>query len=406
MNILFLSLGKFENPNVQGIYTDLLREFKNNGHKVYIVSPRERKFRLPTGLVRYENMSILKVKIGNIEKTNILEKGFSTLRIQKQYISAIKYYFGTVKFDLILYTTPPITIGKVVEFIKHRDGAKTFLLLKDIFPQNAIDLKLIKRNGIIHKYFSKVEHQLYQISDYIGTMSPANTEYLLTHNSSIDNRKVCEVPNTLTPANSDIDNDQKENIRRKYNIPINKIMAIYGGNLGKPQGIDNLLRCLLKNESNDGTFIVIVGSGTEFTKIHNFINVNGLKNCLLLDSLPKAEYDLLVNSADIGLIFLDVSFTIPNFPSRLLSYLQASIPIIASTDISTDIGMIAEKNEFGLWNLATDINHFNNNLLKLENDQLRVEMGWNGRKYLENNYTSQHAYEIIMNQLDKGEKNV
>ena len=51
-------------------------------------------------------------------------------------------------------------------------------------------------------------------------------------------------------------------------------------------------------------------------------------------------------------------------------------------------------------------NPIKDNLLKLENDQLRVEMGWNGRKYLENNYTSQHAYEIIMNQLDKGEKNV
>lgn len=402
MNILFLSLGKFEEPDVQGIYTDLLREFKNNGHDVYIVSPRERKFKLPTELVRYGNMSILKVKIGNIEKINILEKGFSTLRIQKQYISAIKHYLDTVKFDLILYTTPPITIGKVVEFIKHRDGAKTFLLLKDIFPQNAIDLGLVKKNGIIHKYFSKIERHLYQISDYIGTMSPANTEYLLTHNSKIDARKVCEVPNTLTPINIDIDHNQVENIRRKYNIPINKIIAIYGGNLGKPQGIDNLLECLIKNEDNNKTFIVIVGSGTEFMKIHNFIRINKLKNCRLIESLPKVEYDLLVNSADLGLIFLDANFTIPNYPSRLLSYLQASIPIIASTDISTDIGRIAENNKFGFWNLATDVSNFNKNLLKLENNALRLEMGKNGRKYFENHYTSNKAYEIIINKLKEG----
>src|SRR5699024_1736704 len=157
---------------------------------------------------------------------------------------------------------------------------------------------------------------------------------------------------------------QKCNIRRKFNIPLNKLMVVYGGNLGRPQGIENLLECLKQNEKNKEIYIAIAGSGTEFSRIKQFIKRNKLKNCQLIDFLPKTEYDMLVNSADAGLIFLDSNFSIPNYPSRLLSYMQAGIPIIASTDLVTDIGRIAQENKFGFWNLATDINGFNKNLLK------------------------------------------
>lgn len=145
LNLLFLSLGRIENIKEQGIYTDLLRKFRDEGHTVYVLSPRERRYNLPTTYMIDDGIHSIKVKVGNIIKTNLIEKGISTLLIQRQYKSAIKKYLDDVQFDLILYTTPPITIGKVVKFVKDRDDAKTFLLLKDIFPQNAIDLKLFKK---------------------------------------------------------------------------------------------------------------------------------------------------------------------------------------------------------------------------------------------------------------------
>ena len=54
---------------------------------------------------------------------------------------------------------------------------------------------------------------------------------------------------------------------------------------------------------------------------------------------------VLANSCDVGLIFLDKRFTIPNFPSRLLSYMQASMPVLAATDVNTDIGKVIEEGE-------------------------------------------------------------
>lgn len=90
-----------------------------------------------------------------------------------------------MKFDLIIYSTPPITFQRAVEYVKERDNAQTYLLLKDIFPQNAVDIGILSKNGwkgLIYKYFRKKEKKLYGISDRIGCMSEANCKYILSHN--------------------------------------------------------------------------------------------------------------------------------------------------------------------------------------------------------------------------------
>ena len=90
-----------------------------------------------------------------------------------------------MKFDLVLYSTPPITLQKAVSYVKNRDGAATYLLLKDIFPQNALDLGMLKKTGVkglFYRYFKNKEIKLYVVSDYIGCMSEANVEFLLKHN--------------------------------------------------------------------------------------------------------------------------------------------------------------------------------------------------------------------------------
>ena len=74
MNILFLTVSRIENIESRGIYTDLLRCFIKNEHKVHIVSPTERRFGKETQLIENSSHSILKVKTLNIQKTNIVEK--------------------------------------------------------------------------------------------------------------------------------------------------------------------------------------------------------------------------------------------------------------------------------------------------------------------------------------------
>lgn len=120
----------------------------------------------------------------------------------------------------------------------------------------------------------------------------------------------------------------------------------------------------------------------------------------MFPKLPKQDYEVLVNVCDVGLIFLDKRFTIPNFPSRILSYMQAGMPVLAATDVNTDIGDIIESGEFGYWCESSDAGEFNNKVQKLYDPELREKMGIKARQYLENHYTSKHSYEIIMRHFE------
>jgi len=244
---------------------------------------------------------------------------------------------------------------------------------------------------------------LYQLSDYIGCMSPANVQFLLEHNPEIKSEHIEECPNSVELATNHAGVD-KDKIRKKFDIPIDSVVFIYGGNLGKPQGLDFLLRILDANRDKKDRYFMVVGSGTEYEKVSQWFEDNKPENAQLLSALPKMEYDELVESCDVGLIFLDPRFTIPNYPSRLLSYLEYKMPVLMATDVNTDIGPIAEENGYGLWCENGDLEKFNLLLDKLASvPSLRNQMGENGYMFLEENYTVEKGYEIIMGHFDNND---
>ena len=138
--------------------------------------------------------------------------------IESQFLNAIKKYFADIKFDLILYPTPPITFVKVVEYVKKRDGAKTYLLLKDIFPQNAVDIGMMSKTGVkglLYKHFRRQEKKLYAISDCIGCMSLANMDYIIKHNPEVESKKVEVCPNSIEVIDKSVNEETRKAIRSK-----------------------------------------------------------------------------------------------------------------------------------------------------------------------------------------------
>lgn len=397
MNVLFLTLSSFNSINDRGIYSDLMRKIIREGHSTYVVTPIERRLKQTTNLFQEQYCQILRVRTLNIQKTNVIEKGIGTLLVEHQFKAAITKYWKDVIFDIIIYATPPITITRLVEFIKKRDNAKTYLLLKDIFPQNAVDLGMISDQSFLHRYFRRREAALYAISDRIGCMSPANVDYLCMHNPQVDCQKVHINPNSIeVRAKNEMNVIEKSCVRNKYNIPEEATIFIYGGNLGKPQGISFLIDVLAYYINNENLFFIIVGSGTEFNAVSGWFTVNHPKNALLLPLLPKDDFEALLTISDVGLIFLDPRFTIPNFPSRLLSYLENSLPILAATDLQTDIGAIAQEQGFGYWCESGDLVSFCKYLdIFTVNSELRLAMGKAGNIYLQKNYTVDISYSLI-----------
>ncbi len=144
-------------------------------------------------------------------------------------------------------------------------------------------------------------------------------------------------------------------------------------------------------------FFLIVGSGTEYGRIQYYIEKYKPTNIALHDSLPKDDYDRLLAACDVGMIFLDHRFTIPNFPSRLLSYMQAKLPVLAVTDTSTDIGEIIMENRFGWWCKSDNVNNFINIIREIA---IEKNSGWNkygerAFEYLVKEYNVKNAFDKV-----------
>jgi len=400
MRVLFLTMVKINSFSERGIYTDLLSKFHEDGHEVFAVCPIERREKRQTSIRKEREGIILNVKTLNLQKTNIVEKGIGTLAIEYQFLSAIKKYFSKEKFDIIIYSTPPITFYKVINFIKKRDQAYSYLLLKDIFPQNAVDMQMMKKNGILHKIFVKREKMLYAISDTIGCMSDANRDFIIKHNPDVNPKKVEVNPNSIKPVLFSQNMEEKNSIRLKYKLPIDKKIFVYGGNLGKPQGLDFLLETIILAKDKN-IFFLIVGSGTEYGRIQKWFGESRPSNALLLAGLPKQEYDLILNSCDVGMIFLHKDFTIPNFPSRLLSYLEMKMPVIAATDLNTDIGNVIEDNKCGYKVISGDVNGMlraiENILCSETNFNQMKENAW---RLLQKEYNVERSYTLIKEKIN------
>jgi len=400
MNVLFISISSLPHVSEHGISLDLIHEFRRRGHFVYIVCALEKRDNQDTYIAEEDGCKILRVRIGNNKKANIIEKGLTTILLPRKYIAAIKKYYADVKFDLVLYPTPPITQVSTVAFVKKRDGARSYLLLKDIFPQNAVDIGMMGKTGaagLIYHFFRGIEKKLYNISDRIGCMSQANVDYLLRHNPAINPNKVEVCPNSIEIVDKSIGVEDRKKIREKYGIPATKTVFVYGGNLGKPQDIPFIIKCIQASQNSTEALFLIVGDGSEYCKLERFVKTDNPPNLKLMQRLPKEDYDTLVGACDVGLIFLDHRFTIPNFPSRLLGYMQAKIPVFAVTDPNTDIGEVIKNGSFGWWCESKNSEVFASTIQSIM-EQSFEDKGENAFSFLKANYSVDAAYEIIMRQ--------
>ena len=398
MNVLFLTTGRMGHIEDHAIYPDLLRQFRDHGHHVYHVSTYEKRVGKETVFTEENGTYALRVRIGNLTKVNVIEKGISTLMIERQYLAAVRKYLSDVKFDLVLYSTPPITLVKVIRYIQKRDGARTYLLLKDIFPQNAVDLGMMTKSGLkgmLYRYFRAKERKLYAISDRIGCMSQANVDYVLRHNPEVPPGKVEICPNCIEVQDVSITPEQRCELRAKYGIPQDKKVFVYGGNLGKPQGIPFIIECLRRLKDHPEAYFLIVGDGTEFGKLQAFMEAERPQNMLLLKRLPKEDYDRMIPACDVGLIFLDHRFTIPNFPSRLLPYMQAGLPVLAATDPNSDIGQVITEGGFGWWCESNDARAFADRVEEALMPGAEAK-GKAALRYLPAHFSVQTGYQTIM----------
>lgn len=407
MNVLFLTISNIKDFNSRSLYIDLVKHFISQGHYVTVLSGCEKRARQSTDKDYYEcghEGEIYKVFLPDITKVgNAVKKGIGLLSLIPAYRCAVRKAMRQKTYDLVVYGSPPVTIYSAISAVKKKQGAFSYLLLKDIWPYDCLyDNTLSKKGlkGIAFYILAMMARELYKASDCIGVMSPANVQFLHENEPSIPLKKIEVNPNSIQPFKVECDESKRNELREKYGIPKDKVVYIYGGNLGTPQGLEFAMESVKASSVVSDAFFVFVGSGTKRKWIEEYIARENLGNILLLDAMPKDEYETLVFACDVGLIYLNHKCLSPNYPSRLLPYMQARLPVICATDPYTDVGKIAQDNEYGIWCESDNNSAFVSCIKKLNQENIRTPMGLNAYEYLMNNYTVENSYNIIMSHME------
>ncbi len=362
---------------------DLAAEFVRLGHDAIVAAP-DAFCKASCEESCEDGVKILRVRTGKIKGAGKILRAINEIRLSSVMWKAGADFFRRNPCDLIVFYSPSIFWGRLVSKLKKLWACPSYLILRDIFPQWALDAGVLKP-GLVHSYFRRKELRQYSVADVIGVQSPANLSYFEDNKL---NEKPLDVLFNWTPLE---ENAQPVGFRRKLGLD-GKVVFFYGGNIGLAQDMDNIIRLAEALADEPDAYFLLVGAGSEVPRLQTLIDERGLKNIAIHPAVSQKEYLGLVGEFDVGLISLDKELKTHNFPGKMLSYMYHGMPILASINPGNDLQDVIEQGQAGLVSINGDDHVLQENARKfLGNPQFRHEVGENARALLEKTFSVQHA---------------
>ena len=394
MKILFL-ISALPDLSNQNLYSDLINQAFLHGNDVKVASPVLKGQK--EGLYLEGGISVARFKSAPLQgNKSFIQKGIAYLRLIYKYPLAISRHFKNETFDLIYVNSLPLEVAVVSWYLKRKYKAKLYLMLCDYLWQDIVALKVLDKNNPIIYYYRYLERLMFKTADYIGALSQAYIDLAKSEYPFVANKNLKVIfpwsYNQEKPSDIDL-------VLKEFELE-GKFIAVYGGNVGVAQDIDNVVNVAESCQEYEDIVFLIIGKGAKVDEVSKDVKQRQIKNVRFIDFMPKDKYLRLMSACDIGLVSLNKDLATPNFPSKTSSLFNFSIPVVAAVDYVTDYGHYLEKNNMGLWSYSGDTVSFKNNILKLYNSpELKLEMGKNAYKFYAENMTPGHAYSIFANQV-------
>ena len=373
---------------------DLAVELSCRGHHAVVVTPSDgisQRLQICTE----DGVTVARVKTPRIKGTHKIHRALSELQFSSRIWHAAESFLRQNPCDLILFYSPTIFFGEIVGKLKKLWQCPAYLILRDIFPDWAVDAGVL-RKGLIYHFFRRIAVKQYQIADVIGVQSPAN----LDHFARAFPREKFElrVLFNWTDLRSEL---VRTNYRERLGLN-EKIVFLYGGNMGVAQDMDNILRLAARLLPRQDIYILLVGEGSEMPRLSKSIERNRLTNVRIVPGLTQEDYLSLVSEFDVGLISLDARLKTQNIPGKLLSYLHWGLPVLASINPGNDLVDLLHESHAGLCVPNGDDEQLCYAALQLADDaNLRNSMKINARRLLEQRFSVGSAVDHVFEHLSQ-----
>ncbi|MCB0371932.1 MAG: glycosyltransferase family 4 protein [Muricauda sp.] len=371
---------------------ELAMQFMKEGHEVTVMAPGKRELSTKEG-----NLRVIRYNAGRIKNTSKLRRAINESLL---WVRALPIYFFDLRrdrHDMIIYYSPTIFFGPLVQLLKRTWKCPSYLILRDIFPQWAIDQKILKKKSLITSYFKLFEKINYAAADIIALQSPKNLEWFGTHFST--NKKLSVLYNWTNVLERDDLPEDSDKYRKKLKLE-GKTVFFYGGNMGKAQDMMNLVRLAKNMVQNTNAHFIFVGLGDEVDLVKKAIIDYGLTNTTYLGAVDQSEYLLLLREFDVGLFSLHKSHESHNFPGKLLGYMQNGLPILGSVNPGNDVKELINSHSAGYISINGQDEELASYAQKLSNDPiLRKKMGEAANQLLKSHFSVQHSTKKILEEI-------
>ena len=343
---------------------DLCLGFARQGHEIsmMVASPElEESFRIEN----WKGVQVVRLKTPKTKDTNYIRRTIGELLMPFFMLWHLRFSkLCNQKWDGIVWYSPTIFLGLLVYMLKKNSNCKSYLIIRDIFPEWAVDMGLMGR-GLPYFFFKGIANFQYSVADVIGIQTPGNRVYF--ENWENNPRKNLEVLNNWlaeTPT-------QQCSITVSDTQLAGRKIFVYAGNMGIAQGMDILLELADQLQSRQDIGFLFVGRGSEVQKLRKETQKRKLENMLFFDEIDPDEISSLYDQCHVGLISLDSRHKSHNIPGKFLSYMQSGLPVLASVNDGNDLVALIESEKIGQVSTNYSASNLKKNAEKLIEDMDR-----------------------------------
>lgn len=337
---------------------DLSREFAAQGHQLTVILPSW-EIQENYLLEEFDGFRVLRLRTLKTKDVNYVRRTLSEFLMPFFMRSRYKKTpLVNEKWDGIVWYAPSIFHGPFVNYLKKLSDCKSYLIVRDIFPEWAVDMGLMGR-GLAYRFFDAVARYQYSVADMIGVQTPGNLSYFEEWKKN-KGKRVLVLQNWLADTKPG-----QCSIAIEKTILAGRKIFVYAGNMGVAQGMAVLIDLAdrLKNQRDVG--FLFVGRGSEAKKLADEASRRSLDNVVFKDEIHPDEIPALYEQCSVGIVALDQRHKSHNIPGKFLSYMQSGIPVLANINPGNDLAEIIKNDKVGVVCENSDIDDLEKKTMQL-----------------------------------------
>jgi glycosyltransferase involved in cell wall biosynthesis len=324
---------------------DLSREFVAQGHEITVLTS------VPEQAEPWRIEVVDGVRVIRVHCPRTRDMGY-VLRLSGEFVMPFmmrRAYaqspLAGERYDGVIWYSPTIFLGPIAGWLARRSRCRAYLIVRDIFPDWAVDMSLMGK-GAAYWFLRAVAHHQYSVADVIGVQSSGNLAFF----SGWRRKRIEVLQNWLTQSPA-----------RGCGIDIaatplaGRRLFVYAGNMGVAQGMDIIVDLAERLRSRRDIGFLFVGRGSESERLRTDVAARGLNNVVFNDEIDPDEIPGLYAQCDVGLVALDPRHRTHNIPGKFLSYLHYGLPVLASVNAGNDLVALIEAERVGAAVTGVDV---------------------------------------------------